>query len=159
MRVTFWGVRGTFPATGAKFVRYGGDTMCIEVKCGRERLILDAGSGLRGLGESLMQNDAPTHAHVLLSHAHIDHLIGFVQFAPLWRKDTRISVWSMANGDDPNAAARALLKPPFTPEAAAAFPARLEWKTIEPELSFEPVAGARVTPFKVNHPGGACGYR
>ena len=55
MRVTFWGVRGTFPATGAAFARYGGDTMCIEVECAGARVILDAGSGLRALGASLMR--------------------------------------------------------------------------------------------------------
>src|SRR5690349_23995470 len=101
MRVVFWGVRGTFPATGPRFVRYGGDTMCVEVKCGEDRLVLDAGSGLRGLGESLMREAGPTRVHVLLSHAHIDHLIGFVQFAPLWRADTQMTVWSMPAEDDP----------------------------------------------------------
>jgi phosphoribosyl 1,2-cyclic phosphodiesterase len=158
MRVTFWGVRGTFPATGQRFVRYGGDTMCIEVECGITRLILDAGSGLRALGERLAKQDAPTNVHLMLSHAHIDHLIGFVQFAPLWKKDTHVTVWSMGGGeDDPAAAARQLLAPPFTPSEASAFPARVEWK--EAGAVFEPAPGVRVTPFPVNHPGGAAGYR
>jgi phosphoribosyl 1,2-cyclic phosphodiesterase len=160
MRVTFWGVRGTFPATGARFVRYGGDTMCIEVECGATRLILDAGTGLRSLGEKLAAEPPPVKAHVLLSHAHLDHLMGFVQFAPLWRADTSIKVWSMAGeDDDPGEAAQALLKPPFTPAGASAFPAQVDWMEIEPGLAFEPAPGVRVTPFQVNHPGGACGFR
>lgn len=158
MRVTFWGVRGTFPATGQRFVRYGGDTMCIEVMCGPTRLILDAGSGLRSLGEHLAKNAAPVNAHLLLTHAHMDHLMGIGQFAPLWRADSRITVWSVAaEEDDAAAAARTLLSPPFTPALAAAFPARVDWKTVP--AAFEPAAGVQVTPFSVNHPGGAAGFR
>lgn len=158
MRVTFWGVRGTFPATGQRFVRYGGDTMCIEVECATTRLILDAGSGLRALGERLAKQGAPTEAHLLLSHAHIDHLIGFVQFAPLWRPDTHVTVWSAGGSDDdPAAAARLLLAPPFTPSDASNFPARIDWK--DAGDAFEPAPGVRVTSFPVNHPGGAAGYR
>lgn len=158
MRVTFWGVRGTFPATGQRFVRYGGDTMCIEVECGPTRLILDAGSGLRALGERLAGLDAPTEAHLLLSHAHIDHLIGFVQFAPLWLPDTHVIVWSMGGSeDDPAAAAKQLLAPPFTPSNASDFPARIDWR--DAGAAFSPAPEVLVTPFPVNHPGGAAGYR
>jgi len=158
MRVTFWGVRGTFPATGQRFVRYGGDTMCIEVMCGATRLILDAGSGLRALGDRLANDLSPTTAHLLLSHAHMDHIMGLAQFAPLWRADTRVAVWSVSGSDDdPADAARALLSPPFTPAQAARFPAKIEWKTVD--APFEPAAGVRVTPFQVNHPGGAAGFR
>jgi phosphoribosyl 1,2-cyclic phosphodiesterase len=132
--------------------------MCIEVVCGDSRLILDAGSGLRALGETLAKADAPTRAHLLLSHAHIDHLLGFVQFAPLWRRDTHMTVWSVAGGEeDPAAAAQALLAPPFVPAGATAFPARIDWRQID--QAFEPAPGVTVTPFPVNHPGGALGYR
>jgi phosphoribosyl 1,2-cyclic phosphodiesterase len=132
--------------------------MCIEVECGGTRLILDAGSGLRALGERLSRQPAPTNAHLLLTHAHIDHLIGFVQFAPLWRADTHITVWTMGgNEDNPASAAKQLLSPPFTPSNAANFPARIDWE--EAITAFEPVTGVRVTPFPVNHPGGAAGYR
>lgn len=160
MRVTFWGVRGTFPATGPRFVRYGGDTMCVEVMCGEVRLVLDAGSGLRALGEKLAAGAGPIEAHLLLSHAHLDHLMGFVQFAPLWRSDASLTVWSMTGEDeDPATAARALLAPPFTPSGAAMHRARIDWRRVEPEQAFQPAPGVTVTPFAVHHPGGACGYR
>jgi phosphoribosyl 1,2-cyclic phosphodiesterase len=158
MRVKFWGGRGTFPATGQRFVRYGGDTMCIEVMCGDTRLILDAGSGLRALGDHLVKAEEPARAHLLLSHAHMDHLIGLSQFAPLWRPDTRISVWSVSSMEDDAAeAARTLLSPPFIPAQAARFPAKIEWNSAD--AAFEPAPGVRVTPFAVNHPGGASGFR
>ena len=113
MRVTFWGVRGTFPATGQRFVRYGGDTMCIEVMCGATRLILDAGSGLRALGDRLANDLSPTTAHLLLSHAHMDHIMGLAQFAPLWRADTRVAVWSVSGSDDdpPSAGGCDMMRP------------------------------------------------
>jgi phosphoribosyl 1,2-cyclic phosphodiesterase len=110
------------------------------------------------LGEQLASEVAPTSAHLLLSHAHMDHLIGLVQFAPLWRADTRIAVWSVSVGDDdPAEAARTLLSPPFTPAQASDFPAKIEWHVVE--AAFEPARGVRVTPFQVNHPGGAAGFR
>lgn len=160
MKVTFWGVRGTFPATGARYVRYGGDTMCIEVNCGGSIVVLDAGTGLRMLGEKLRSAPGPTNVSLLLSHAHIDHLLGFLQFAPLWRDDTRLTVWSpQSANDDAGEAARILLAPPFTPEGAADFPARIEWRTLKPLELVEAAPGVRVTAFLVNHPGGAFGYR
>lgn len=160
MKVTFWGVRGTFPATGERFVRYGGDTMCIEVDCGGQSIILDAGTGLRMLGEKLRTCPGAINAHLMLSHAHIDHLLGFLQFAPLWRKDASLTVWSAANGEDnPAEAARALLAPPFTPAGAANFVGRLAWSELTLGQQFEPFRGVEVLPFAVTHPGGACGYR
>src|SRR5512147_191979 len=89
MRVTFWGARGTFPATGADFARYGGDTMCIELMCGETRIILDAGSGLRALGAKLDRLKTPVAAHIIFSHLHLDHIMGLTQFAPFWRRDGR----------------------------------------------------------------------
>jgi phosphoribosyl 1,2-cyclic phosphodiesterase len=160
MKVTFWGVRGTFPATGERFLRYGGDTMCIEVDCGGQSIILDAGTGLRMLGEKLQKRPGAIDVHLILSHAHVDHLLGFLQFAPLWRRDASLTVWSTANGeDDPAEAARALLAPPFTPAGAANFVARLAWSQLTLDKPFEPFPGVEVLPFAVTHPGGACGYR
>ena len=86
MQVRFWGVRGTVPCPGPDTLRYGGNTACVEVMCGDQRLILDAGTGLRALGASLNDQQG-LKAHIFLTHTHIDHINGFPFFRPAYRAD------------------------------------------------------------------------
>lgn len=70
-------------APGSEFVKYGGNTSCVEVRCGDRLFILDCGSGIRSLGESLLKNGA-VKAVILFSHFHWDHIFGFPVFRPLY---------------------------------------------------------------------------
>jgi len=79
--VRFWGVRGSIPTPGPETVKYGGNTSCVEVRCGEQLIILDAGSGIRKLGIEL-NKEAPIDAMILLSHFHWDHIQGFPFFQP-----------------------------------------------------------------------------
>ncbi len=96
--VTFWGVRGSIPTPGYETSRYGGNTLCIELGfsgCGRT-IIVDAGSGLRGLGDELLsrcgeKNDLSFD--LLLSHTHLDHILGLPFFRPLYRRETRALIY------------------------------------------------------------------
>src|SRR5262245_12957656 len=91
MRVTFHGVRGSVPTPGASTVRYGGNTVCVEVRLADGTLIiLDAGTGIRELGKKLMADDHAAPIHLLITHGHWDHIIGLPFFAPLYRKQTRV---------------------------------------------------------------------
>ena len=107
MNVTFWGVRGSIPAPGPSTVRYGGNTTCVSVEAEGELLVLDAGTGLRLLGEALARRTAPPECVTLLfTHLHSDHVQGFPFFAPLYhapaerprlrvvRYDGRGTAWS-----------------------------------------------------------------
>ena len=76
MSVRFWGVRGSIPAPGPDTTRYGGNTPCIEVRCGEHMIILDAGSGIRLLGNALMRGKSTVDADIFFSHCHIDHING-----------------------------------------------------------------------------------
>src|SRR5690242_12916296 len=78
--VRFWGVRGSVPSAGARTVRYGDNTACIEVRCGIERIILDMGTGCRALGES----PSPPVTASFFSHYHYDQVQGFPFFTPLF---------------------------------------------------------------------------
>ena len=80
----FWGVRGSLPTPGPSTVRYGGNTLCVELRCGRHLVILDAGSGLREFGATLAASSASVNADVLLSHTHLDHICGLPFFAPMF---------------------------------------------------------------------------
>lgn len=91
MEVHIWGTRGSISAPGPETVRYGGNTTCLEVTLeSGERLILDAGSGIRLLGRALAQTERATECYLLITHIHWDHIMGFPFFAPIYLKETRI---------------------------------------------------------------------
>src|SRR5687768_12045470 len=91
MRVTFHGVRGSVPTPGPKTVRYGGNTVCTEVRLSDgSLLVLDAGTGIRELGKRLMQEGSRTTIHLLVTHPHWDHIIGLPFFAPVYSAHTRV---------------------------------------------------------------------
>ena len=75
----FWGARGSITTPGIETVKYGGNTSCVEVRCGKEIIILDAGSGIRKLGDKILE-EKPQHINILFSHFHWDHIQGFPFF-------------------------------------------------------------------------------
>ncbi|MGE0803145.1 MAG: MBL fold metallo-hydrolase, partial [Lautropia sp.] len=94
MSVHFRGVRGSVPCPGPATVRYGGNTPCLEVRCGERLLIFDAGTGLRELGNALAAAKAPVDADIFLSHCHVDHINGLPFFAPLYAPANRLRIWA-----------------------------------------------------------------
>ena len=99
MEIQFWGVRGSVPVSGGDTVKYGGETLCTSVRStAGGLLIVDAGTGIRRLGEKLMAESkgARLRLHILLTHFHLDHIIGLPFFAPLYSPLARISFHSPA---------------------------------------------------------------
>ncbi len=94
LEVRFWGVRGSVPSPGADTAIVGGNTSCVEISLGAERLILDAGTGLRLLGDRLLREGAHLQAPIrlLLSHVHWDHVMGLPFFAPLYMLGAQIEL-------------------------------------------------------------------
>ncbi|HEU4990004.1 MAG TPA: MBL fold metallo-hydrolase, partial [Gemmatimonadaceae bacterium] len=101
LRLQFWGTRGSIPSPGPQTVRYGGNTPSVEVRTSDGWLIiLDAGTGLRELGRSLIAraNGAPIVGDIFLTHAHWDHIQGIPFFAPIFAPGTRMHMVAGANG-------------------------------------------------------------
>jgi phosphoribosyl 1,2-cyclic phosphodiesterase len=97
MKVKFWGVRGSIPCPGASTVKYGGNTACVELRFdGSEKIIIiDAGSGIRDLGNYIMANDlskGPLDIDIYLSHTHWDHIMGYPFFVPLYVPGSKVRV-------------------------------------------------------------------
>ncbi len=159
--VTFWGTRGTIPSPGAHTARYGGNTACVEVRDGHGHLvILDAGTGIRGLGKHLAGQSAPegVRAHIVLSHAHWDHIQGLPYFAPFFKKGNVITVWGPKQGDvEMGAILRQLMQPVVFPVPLDALAATLEVK----HVNAEPIEteGCTITSLRVRHPAVTLGYR
>jgi len=98
LSVRFWGVRGSYPVPGPATAHYGGNTSCVEVRAGRHTVILDAGTGLIGLGRKLGQEFAARGGqrhivNLILSHTHHDHVQGLPYFAPAFRHDCTINIF------------------------------------------------------------------
>src|SRR6266404_8946185 len=93
LSVTFWGVRGSIACPGRRYERYGGNTSCLEMRCGRHLLVFDAGTGLRALGEAL-KTQGPLDIDLFLTHSHLDHIVGLPFFPPLFDPASKVRFWS-----------------------------------------------------------------
>ncbi len=97
MKIKFWGVRGSIPCPGPLTVKYGGNTPCIDLRLqdtGRQ-IIIDAGSGIRELGNYMMAHDlpkGPIDTDIFLSHTHWDHIMGFPFFTPGYLPTTKLRI-------------------------------------------------------------------
>ena len=93
-RLTFWGVRGSIPTPGPTTVHYGGNTTCVEVRADGQIIILDAGTGLRLLGQQLIAefDEQPLDLTLLLTHTHWDHIQGLPFFIPVYKPKSRLHI-------------------------------------------------------------------
>src|SRR5262245_8717092 len=99
MKIRFWGVRGSIASPGQDTAAVGGNTSCVELACGNTRLVLDAGTGLRALGNHLVASGrAFEPVTLLLSHYHWDHIQGLPFFVPVYMKDASITIVGGQNG-------------------------------------------------------------
>ncbi len=158
--VTFWGVRGSIACSGGEFVRYGGNTACVEVRVGNESFILDAGTGLMPLGRRLASAE-PGSCHIFLSHAHWDHICGFPFFAPCYDARWRIHVHagSMAKNGGVRQVLIGQMQAPYFPVPLSAMAADIRFSDFEPGENLAPGHGVTVRTAPLNHPGGCTGYR
>jgi phosphoribosyl 1,2-cyclic phosphodiesterase len=159
--VRFWGVRGSIACPGVETLRYGGNTPCIEVRCGGRLLILDGGTGARPLGNALMRAGAPIDADILLSHCHIDHIVGLPFFAPFFAKGHRFRVWAgnLLPSHDLQEVMRILMGPPIFPIGIDSFMAHVEFRDFGAGEVLTPSEGVTLRTAPLDHPGGATGYR
>lgn len=158
MRARIWGARGSLASPGADTVRHGGNTSCVEVQLADGTLIvLDAGTGIRGLGERLAA-EPPREIHLCLTHLHLDHLEGLPFFAPLWQDGAELHVWGPPSPITSLARRVArYLSPPLFPRSLADVRASV-WFHDAPEGEWR-LGDGRIASAAVVHPGPTVGYR
>jgi len=156
--VRFWGVRGSVPVPGPSTVRYGGNTPCIEVRAGAELIVIDAGSGLRVLGNQLL-GQAPVTARMFFTHFHWDHIQGFPFFAPAFVKGTRLDLFGAKklSATLSETLAGQMSYPNF-PVTLGELGAQIEFHDLHEGQSVC-CGDAVVSNARLNHPGGVFAYR
>src|SRR6266568_4624551 len=156
--VTIWGCRGSVATPGPETVRYGGNTSCVEVSLDDGSvLILDAGTGIRGLGHEL-QGRGTRRIQLFLTHLHLDHLEGLRFFAPLWDERVTLDIWGPPSPvlSLQERVARSF-SPPLFPIDLRHVPARVNFNDL-PRQRWE-VEGASLQADLVVHPGATVGFR
>jgi phosphoribosyl 1,2-cyclic phosphodiesterase len=93
MIIKFWGVRGSIPVPGLDTAVYGGNTSCIEIVHNDKIFIVDAGSGIRKLGDSIKSRNSNFDVHLFLTHTHWDHIQGLPFFSPIFDYRYRIFIY------------------------------------------------------------------
>jgi phosphoribosyl 1,2-cyclic phosphodiesterase len=159
MKIRIWGCRGSLPTPGEHTVKYGGNTTCVEVRFDDGTLIiLDAGSGIRVLGRTLLEEPALTEIHLFLTHAHWDHLMGFPFFKPAYSDRYAIHVHG---GPQPKQSLRRYLmqqmEAPYFPVPFTAMRARFDFTTGRPKI--RTVSSAEIIPVPLSHPNGGSGFK
>ena len=158
MIIRCWGARGSIPVSGPEYVKYGGDTTCVEVRTREDEIIIiDAGSGIRKLGNKLLA-EGRNQYHMIFTHSHWDHIIGFPFFKPIYRKETSIRMFGC----------------PFTQEsikkmiskvmAPPNFP--VDFENVQANISYHEacedsfsIKSMTVIPILTSHPNPGIGYK
>ncbi|MCP5097355.1 MAG: MBL fold metallo-hydrolase [Chloroflexi bacterium] len=162
MFIRFWGVRGTIPTPGPNTVRVGGNTSCIEVRTSDKQLIiLDAGSGIRGLGKALQKEfSGRIVGNILISHTHWDHIQGFPFFGPVFGRTNRfVLVGQKKVGKRLEETLAGQFIEPYLPFSYKTLPADLIVKEVKDGETIIIGDNTRVKVADLNHPGGCLGFR
>lgn len=157
MRVRFWGVRGSVPWATSSSIGHGCNTPCVEIRDERTGavLILDAGSGIVGLGEAL--GTVPQPIPILLTHYHWDHLQGLPFFSQFYQPGWRPTIWAPIFKHVDLAWLDTIFQQPFFPVPIEALPSRPAMALVPPHESA--IGGFRIRAQPLTHPGGAFAYR
>ena len=158
MFIRCWGARGSIAVSGPEYLKYGGDTTCLEIRTKNDEVIIvDAGTGIRRLGNELL-NEGRQEYNIIFTHAHWDHILGFPFFRPIYAKGTRINFFGcpFAQQSVKELVAKSM-KPPYFPVNFEDIKAEIEFRGACKE-SFA-IDSVCVTPVLLSHPNQGLGYK
>ncbi len=159
VKVRFWGVRGSIPCCTPETSRYGGDTACIEISCGDDVIVIDGGSGIRHLGLDLIARGTE-QLDLFVTHYHFDHLCGMPFFCSAYNPNVKVRAHGpiLDNGVTLHDSLSKLMEPPLFPVTTTLLTCTTFSEfTIGETMELD--NGAKIQTIRLNHPGGACGYR
>jgi len=157
--VRFWGTRGSIPTPGPRTIRYGGNTACVEIRCGSMIMMLDCGTGAREMGLALQREfeGRPVDVSVFVGHTHWDHIQGFPFFMPAYVPGTRLTIHSLRGSDKSlEKIFTGQMDSSYFPVTASDLMARLQFVELDGTVK---LGDATVSHVYLNHPGMAIGFR
>jgi len=157
--VRFWGVRGSIPSPGLQTAKFGGNTSCVEVRVGELIIVLDAGSGIRRLGQSLMREfrDKKLRVTMLITHTHWDHIQGFPFFIPAYSPKANVRILGSGAVHSLRNALGEQMQDAFFPVRLNELASHVVWDELSG--SEVEVEGLKVLNIHANHPAMCRGYR
>jgi phosphoribosyl 1,2-cyclic phosphodiesterase len=162
VRLKFWGVRGSTPTPQIENLKFGGNTPCVEIRTAdNECVIFDGGSGIRALGQTLLQEAGgePINTKIFLTHFHWDHIQGIPFFAPMYVARNHIQFFSGSTGRPLQETLEGQMSKPYFPVDFTQVAAKRDFHQIETGGCVKTEGGLYIRPFPLNHPQGASGYR
>ena len=158
MIIRCWGSRGSIPVSGQEYLKYGGSTTCIEVRTkGDEIIIIDAGSGIRKLGNKLLSENRHEY-NMIFTHSHWDHILGFPFFKPIYVAGTHLDMFGFPYLQESvrEMVSRTMVHPNFP----------VDFTNVKSKISFHGACegsfrlkSVTVTPIYLSHPGQGMGYK
>jgi len=158
MKIKCWGSRGSIPVSGRQFLKYGGDTTCLEVQPrSGDTIIIDAGSGIRRLGSQLLQRQVQG-CHILFTHAHWDHIMGLPFFKPMHCLESELNLYHCPFHERfVDRMLSDLMIPPYFPIPCSGSKSNIAFHEATPS-AFD-IGSVHIEPFPLSHPNGGSGYK
>ncbi|MGE5410078.1 MAG: MBL fold metallo-hydrolase [Clostridiales bacterium] len=152
MKVKFWGTRGSIPVPGSSTLKYGGNTPCIQITSDNDTIILDAGTGIRELGNFLVKENFDHRIiNILISHTHYDHIQGLPFFAPFYDERFEINIYaSVIENSKVEHIIDYQMQPFFFPVKRDIFKAKVNFYMIQENSVFD-ISSVNVQTSMVNH--------
>lgn len=160
MKIRIWGARGSIPVSGPEYVTFGGDTTCLELRgANDEILIIDAGSGIRRLGNRLLR-EGRSELTMIFTHAHWDHILGFPFFKPLHLPDAHIKLFGcpMEQGNMQTLISKVMVGPYF-PVPYEAIQGRIDFQPACMTDEWRKISGLEICSIPLSHPNLGLGYK
>lgn len=154
--IKFWGTRGSIPVSGSRYVRHGGNTSCLEITTPAGHVIIDAGSGIRDLGERIAQG-SPRRLHLFITHTHWDHIQGFPFFAPVYLPGFELDIYGASFGKDLKSVFCGQLDQDYFPVQFKDMQARVEFHQLTPEPI--QIGDLKISWEFTQHPSATVGYK
>ena len=157
MLIRCWGSRGSIPVDGAQYIKYGGNTTCMEVRAGDNVIIVDAGSGIRALGNKLLSNGDKEY-HLFFTHVHWDHIQGFPFFKPLFQNKTKLTIHGSSFCDKPFSEVIAkTMEAPYFPITINGLSTKILYNDPSgKEINLEALS---ISSIPLSHPNNGFGYK
>ena len=158
MVIRCWGARGSIPVCGEEYIKYGGDTTCMEIRSkDNEIIIIDAGSGIRRLGDRLLAENQKKLS-ILFTHLHMDHIVGFPFFKPLHYKSVHMEIHgcSFARESIKGILSKAIT-PPYFPVDLDDYHANISYRDVCSDTFT--IGSIDITPILLSHPNRGYGYK